>query len=697
MLKFYTHRLNVSDIIPMLKFYTYSINASIVSKVLEFSGYPINIKNLQKESTANQYQIYGKSIQSNLPDGYTQLEYIVADGNAYVDTGFKANTTTTRFVGAFRLTDVSVAQGFFGSRNSTKADDSSCMVVYAATGGYVRGDWVSGAANLSVPVTDNTIITVDVTRGYGVISGTTITSTKSTSVDQINNFYVGNFINGDGTMFSSGVIGHIFPCQLIDNDIVVRNLVPAKRNSDEKIGMYDIENNVFYPSVGETEFSAGPVAPTPTNPIEIKSVGDKTVNMFNKETIIAGKYIDANGKLVSNTRVCYSDFIEVEPNTTYVFSGTSQYTGTTGKRVHAYNSDKQWIAQLKASSITGITNYSIEFTPTPECKYVIVSGIIINTDTEELTTVQVQKGSEVTPYEPYGYKVPVTVAGKNILNLEADSYDGYIGLADVGELIRYGTSKVSKTYKKVAYVTAGTYTYSYDDSASTGSVRVVVCDDNEIIKEIFSTPVVQGRNETTFTVTKEGWLYVTTIAASTNKQIERGDVATAYEPYFNQTTNIYLDEPLRKLGDLTDYIDYAEQKIVRQVGAQMLMGTGWTYEPNVPRFRTSCPTIQPTDVRKTYMLADGFTAFTAGTGVDTVPNNSFYSGGPTVRTLYFKATDYNDVDTFGNAVAGTYVYFPITPTEQPITLPEISLPSGNSIVTTDTNIKPSNMYIRINL
>lgn len=36
----------------------------------------------------------------------------------------------------------------------------------------------------------------------------------------------------------------------------------------------------------------------------------------------------------------------------------------------------------------------------------------------------------------------------------------------------------------------------------------------------------------------------------------------------NKIVNIYIDEPLKKLGELVDYIDYKNQKIVRQVDSQ---------------------------------------------------------------------------------------------------------------------------------
>lgn len=55
--------------------------------------------------------------------------------------------------------------------------------------------------------------------------------------------------------------------------------------------------------------------------------------------------------------------------------------------------------------------------------------------------------------------------------------------------------------------------------------------------------------------------------------IERGKVQGEYEQYVEPIiTNIYLDEPLRKIGDSTDYIDIKNQKIIRNV--EVLDDTG---------------------------------------------------------------------------------------------------------------------------
>ena len=56
-------------------------------------------------------------------------------------------------------------------------------------------------------------------------------------------------------------------------------------------------------------------------------------------------------------------------------------------------------------------------------------------------------------------------------------------------------------------------------------------------------------------------------------QVEIGTVLTDYEPYVEPvTTNIYLNEPLRKVGDYVDYIDFKNQKVFRNV--EVLDDTG---------------------------------------------------------------------------------------------------------------------------
>lgn len=79
-------------------------------------------------------------------------------------------------------------------------------------------------------------------------------------------------------------------------------------------------------------------------------------------------------------------------------------------------------------------------------------------------------------------------------------------------------------------------------------------------------------------------LSIDTTDTTIKVQIEEGSTATEYEPYHkydipitvagtrSETTHIYLDEPLRKIGDYADYIDFKNQKVFRNV--EVLDDTG---------------------------------------------------------------------------------------------------------------------------
>ena len=56
-------------------------------------------------------------------------------------------------------------------------------------------------------------------------------------------------------------------------------------------------------------------------------------------------------------------------------------------------------------------------------------------------------------------------------------------------------------------------------------------------------------------------------------QLMKGTEDLPYEPYAEPvTTNIYLDEPLRKLGNYADYINFKENKVVRNIKEFVLKG-----------------------------------------------------------------------------------------------------------------------------
>ena len=171
-------------------------------------------------------------------------------------------------------------------------------------------------------------------------------------------------------------------------------------------------------------------------------------------------------------------------------------------------------------------------------------------------------------------------------------------------------------------------------------------------------------------------------------------------------TNIYLREPLRKLDNYTDYIDFENQKVYRNAAQQYYDG----YSNSVTR-----ETTRYTDYSR-YTLST-FSPANAQTGASeelcnycpqgNTPNK-FYVGYNNAGFLYLSDTliGATSEDTSSSRIAKAnnwlktlipvlYIVYPRSATaEESITLPDILLNKGTNIIEVDTTTTPSNMWIK---
>lgn len=661
---------------------------SLIQQGLEWFGYPL-ICTKAKAKPLKNYKVYGNTVRSNLPEGYTQLEYIESTTSQYINTGIKGELESElTFIGQRTGDNPNQTYGHLWGdlSNSAKAISFNTPKNASSAASLRFGDKSTSSSTSPIKAIPlNTAVTIVQNKEKATAStGFEVVFDATTAFETENPLFLFTAALSGG---SPTVSSHKWRCEYFShkkNGVLVQEFIPCK-NAQREIGMYDTVSGNFFKSEISTSFVAGPeVQPTPTNPIAIEYVGDKTVNMFDKETITKGAYLNPEGQRTANPNFGYGDYIKVEPGKTYTVSGKSGGVGAGYRRIHGYDSSKTWLEQILAQQVSGGTDYTLTFTAQENCEYIRFSGVSATNNYAEIKGVQIEEGSVVTSYEPYGYKIPVNVKSENMFN-PTSSRNAYMQSPDIGKAVAWRTSAATTTYINCNRVEAGkTYTISCvarQLAATSARAGAIVGDDN-LIKQVITTPGwVVGKNEYSFVATDDGWLYVAVDINSTDISVRE----------FNQTTDIYLSEPLRKLGDLTDYIDYAEQKVVRQVGVEKLGTANWTYESNYTRFSRDFNSLKSVGTRMTYMLTDGFTAFTAGTGIATVPNNAVYTGASTSKAIYFKTDVYTTVSAFTDALSETYIYFPITPTEESITLPQITLP-GAVTITTETTVKPSNMY-----
>ena len=136
----------------------------------------------------------------------------------------------------------------------------------------------------------------------------------------------------------------------------------------------------------------------------------------------------------------------------------------------------------------------------------------------------------------------------------------------------------------------GGYCHKYSSKDITTWLGSISCSNNISVNE---------RNYKTFTLDEDCYCRFILLPSSTSSitnltinnisnykpQLEVGDIPTLYKPYGivkipitttnengDSLTNIYLNEPLRKIGDAQDYIDFRSQKVYRNVRELVLTG-----------------------------------------------------------------------------------------------------------------------------
>ena len=139
--------------------------------------------------------------------------------------------------------------------------------------------------------------------------------------------------------------------------------------------------------------------PTPENPVEVQAVGDRTGNLFDKNTITVGNFATVSGTTTNNAYYC-SDFIPITATTYYFQNAVGRNYQNT---VVVYDANKQGLRYAKLSGGDKVSG-AIAFQSGDA--YIRIN-CYYQTDVD---TVMVNIGSTALPYEPYGYKIPVVTS-----------------------------------------------------------------------------------------------------------------------------------------------------------------------------------------------------------------------------------------------------------------------------------------------
>ena len=251
------------------------------------------------------------------------------------------------------------------------------------------------------------------------------------------------------------------------------SLETAKKINDDVVSLKeDISNKItkFYASnLGETHLadsdngkimdmmlygkSSQDGTPTTDNPVEIKSVVNPTVKVCGKNlwNPILGGYISGVNGAITETQKKQSavtDFIKTSgKDITVIARNFSSAIGSSyAYRIGLYNAEKKWIKNIIPSDGN---KYSINTFGTTGIEYIRVSA-----PSGIYDTIQIEKGSEATPYEPYteqSVQLPYTLRAIPVTSGGNVTIDGQQYIADCvdverGKLVRIvDSSKLDNT------------------------------------------------------------------------------------------------------------------------------------------------------------------------------------------------------------------------------------------------------------
>jgi len=193
-----------------------------------------------------------------MPAGYTRLEYLASTGPQYINTGVQTSSTQ-RIEYDVRLdhvmsngeTQILGAGGdTVGTLYSFRFEPGANIKIYYKPGGNI---------DTNIPQdTNRHRLILDLKNKFASVDGTTFNFSSLPSGQTYSQYLFA--YSRKGTVDTQyGFKGKMYGAKIYDNGVLVRNFIPARRDSDNVVGMYDTISGQFFTNSGTGEFIAGPV------------------------------------------------------------------------------------------------------------------------------------------------------------------------------------------------------------------------------------------------------------------------------------------------------------------------------------------------------------------------------------------------------------------------------------------------------
>lgn len=426
-------------------------------------------------------------------------------------------------------------------------------------------------------------------------------------------------------------------------------------------------------------------------------------NKLNASSMITGAYIDENGVITVLENAKYSELIPVTEGSWIFDSGSDTTTGTDSQgnyRVHAYDSNGNWIEQIDMQRISGSSGYlNIVFTISSNIKFIRVSTPLA------AINLQLEQGNIATPYAAYTENIrpisgwtgaTITKTGNNLLDRFCEKESGYYDNDGVYHESTTGTFytkpfipvKANTSYVfLVPYYALISKFYFYDENKSFISRTSGTSVQTPPYFKSITTPIncayirFQGSDQTVWEATGSDYY---------NMMFSEGFVAPTYEDFGGYIQFSWQSEAGTVYGGTLTWIGENQWKISNTVRVYNLAALDWDYVSNVanPYFRV----VGQSDM----VYADGavhlcncykYEAIGAASTMAANSDNNIIGIHANGNQIYVRDTRYTDKDflvTFLASVSAKFIIKVSTATEYTLTIPDsdpTTLKGDNNIFT----------------
>lgn len=187
--------------------------------------------------------------KNRLPGEYQEVEYIESTGEQYISINMYG-TEKTRIVIDATITKTSVVTQLCGNLVDTSKAISFNLIETSTAITRFGNKSTSGLAYNYVTSDIRTLFDLS-NDGYYIdgINRWTPNSSDFTTGGHLRIFAASNS--------SNKAIGKLYSAKIYENGVLVRDMIPCYRKSDNVVGMYDIVNDVFYTNAGTGTFIKG--------------------------------------------------------------------------------------------------------------------------------------------------------------------------------------------------------------------------------------------------------------------------------------------------------------------------------------------------------------------------------------------------------------------------------------------------------